>query len=150
VRACPGCGYELPDDLVRRRLERGAHAVRCPDCEAADIALTDDASPGPGPGLVAPDAAVDEMHRSADVQRDRDVASTRLKGKIETRDFDVFLSYNGRDREQVTGIAIRLKERGLLPWLDVWEIPPGARWQQELQKRLRAIRSVAVFIGPAG
>jgi GTPase SAR1 family protein len=146
IRACPGCGYELPDDLVRRKLDRGTRSMRCPDCEEADVALTDE----PGPGATAPDPVVAEMHRSADVQRDRDVAATRLKGKIETGDFDVFLSYNSRDREQVTVIAERLKERGLLPWLDLWEIPPGVRWQPVLQQLLRSIPAAAVFIGPSG
>jgi GTPase SAR1 family protein len=146
IRACTGCGYELDDELVKRKLDRGARSMRCPDCEAADVALTDEPAPRPG----VPDSGVAEMHRSADVKRDRDVAATRLRGKIETSDFDVFLSYNSRDRERVSAIAERLRERGLLPWLDVWEIPPGARWQPVLQRRLRSIRSAAVFIGPAG
>ena len=43
-----------------------------------------------------------------------------------------------------------LKERGILPWLDIWEIQPGTRWQRELQKQLKSIKSAAVFIGPRG
>ena len=75
---------------------------------------------------VAPaDAAVAEMNRSADERRDRSAAALRLKGKIETGDYDVFLCHNSRDKEQVMAIGERLKERGILPWLDVWEIRPG-------------------------
>ena len=90
------------------------------------------------------------MNRSADDRRDRNVAETRLRGKIETRDYDVFLCYNSLDRERVKAIGERLKELGILPWLDAWAIRPGTRWQQELQKQIKSIKSAAVFIGPRG
>jgi hypothetical protein len=88
------------------------------------------------------------MRRSATHQRDRDVAATRLKGKIETGDHDVFLCYSSPDRDRVVAVAGQLKERGILPWLDVWDLRPGTRWQGELADRLSKIRSVAVFVGP--
>ena len=55
----------------------------------------------------------------------------------------------GRDIVE-TAFGERLKERGILPWLDAWEIRPGTRWQQELQRQIRSVRSAAVFIGPRG
>src|SRR5207244_2044950 len=64
--------------------------------------------------------------------------------------YDVFLCHNSRDKKQVMAIGERLKERGILPWLDTWAIPPGTRWQKELQKQLKSIKSAAVFIGPKG
>jgi WD40 repeat protein len=143
VRACSRCGYILPEDLVQRRLERGMTIARCPACEDSDISLVQEP--------VAPaDTAVAEMNRSADEQRDRNAAALRLKGKIETSDYDVFLCYNSRDRDHVVAIGERLKERGILPWLDSWEIPPGSRWQRELSKQLKSVKSAAVFIGLKG
>ena len=118
VRACANCGYVLPEELVRRRLDRGAATVRCPDCEETDISLTEE------PAAPA-DVAVAEMNRSADERRDQGAAALRLKGKIETGDYDVFLCHNSRDKKQVMAIGERLKERGILPWLDTWEIRPG-------------------------
>jgi WD40 repeat protein len=146
IQVCPTCNYVLPDDLVRRRLDRGMITVRCPDCEESNITIVDEEPDA----AVAAEATVVEMNRRADARREQDVAMTRLKGKIETGDYDVFLCHNSRDREQIKAIGERLKERGILPWLDVWEIPPGARWQKELQKQLRSIRSAAVFIGRRG
>lgn len=143
IRTCPNCGYVLPEDLVRRRLDRGAVVMRCPDCEAAEITLSEE------PAAPA-DVAVATMNRSADERRDQNAAELRLKGKIETGDYDVFLCYNSRDKEQVAAIGERLRERGILPWLDVREIPPGTRWQKELQKYLKSVRSAAVFIGAKG
>jgi WD40 repeat protein len=144
IRACPNCRYVLPDDLIERRLQLGSTTIRCPVCEASVLSLGDDEPPAPAV------AAVAEMNRSADARRDQDVAAIRLKGKIETGDYDVFLCHNSKDKEPVRAIGERLRERGILPWLDVWEIPPGTRWQKELARQIKSIRSAAVFIGPKG
>ena len=143
IRACPNCGYVLPENLVRRRLDRGTTTVQCPDCEEREISLAEE------PAAPA-DLAVTEMNRSADERRDQGAAAIRLKGKMQTGDYDVFLCHNSRDKKQVMAIGERLKQRGILPWLDSWEIPPGTRWQKELQKQLRSVRSAAVFIGAKG
>jgi WD40 repeat protein len=144
IRSCPVCGYVLPDDLVWGKLGLGMDTTRCPLCEKSIISLRDD-----GPSAKA-EAAVSEMNRSADEHRDRGVAATRLKGKIETGDFDVFLCHNTKDKPQVMAIGERLKERGILPWLDIWEIRPGMRWQKELQRNIKSVKSAAVFIGARG
>jgi WD40 repeat protein len=144
VRDCPACGYVLPDDLVQGRLALSATTIRCPLCEKTIIGLAGEERPA------LAEAAVAEMNRSADERRDLNVATTRLKGKIETGDYDVFLCYNASDKSAVVAIAERLKERGILPWLDVWELQPGMRWQPELRRRIKTMRSAALFLGPRG
>jgi len=144
IRSCPVCGYVLPDDLVQGRLKRGKYTVPCPMCDDSVISLRDDQ-----PSATA-EAAVSEMNRSADERRDRNVAETQLKGKVETGDYDVFLCHNSKDKPQVMEIGERLKQRGILPWLDIWEIRPGMRWQKELRRTIKSVKSAAVFIGPAG
>ena len=62
--------------------------------------------------------------------------------------FDVFLSYNSRNRTQVERIAARLKRARLEPWLDKWSLTPGGRWQEELPRGLAASSACAVFVGP--
>jgi energy-coupling factor transporter ATP-binding protein EcfA2 len=61
--------------------------------------------------------------------------------------FDVFLSYNSRDREVVEQIAERLKRAGVEPWLDRWALTPGGDWQHELGAGLDASVTCAVFVG---
>ena len=102
--------------------------MSCPLCENTVVPLTDEEPITPADADTT-DSAVAEMNRSADMRRDENEAETRLQGKIQTSDFDVFLCYHSRDRSQVTAIGKRLKEIGILPWLDVWEIPPGKQWQ---------------------
>ena len=55
--------------------------------------------PGDDQPSCTAEAAVAEMNRSADERRDRNVAEARLKGKIETGDYDVFLCHNSKDRD---------------------------------------------------
>jgi hypothetical protein len=61
--------------------------------------------------------------------------------------FDVFLSYNRRDRAVVERIAERLRRAGVEPWLDRWSLTPGERWQRELETGLEASAACAVFVG---
>ena len=144
IWSCAACGYVLPDDLVQGRVRRGKNITPCPMCEESVFSLRG------GEPLATAGAAVSAMNRSADEQRDRNVAETRLKGKVETGDFDVFLCHNSKDKPQVMAIGERLKERGILPWLDIWEIRPGMRWQKELRRVIKSVKTAAVFYGPSG
>ena len=70
-----------------------------------------------------------------------------LRGKQEVAEYDVFLSYNGQDKDAVRPIARQLRERGLRPWLDERQLRPGIPWQPELEKIIAAIPAVAVIVG---
>nr|VFK28104.1 MAG: TIR domain-containing protein [Candidatus Kentron sp. MB]VFK32911.1 MAG: TIR domain-containing protein [Candidatus Kentron sp. MB]VFK75798.1 MAG: TIR domain-containing protein [Candidatus Kentron sp. MB] len=64
--------------------------------------------------------------------------------------FDVFLCHNSQDKSAVRYIAKRLREKGLRPWFDEWEVSPGSLWQRSLEEQIEKIHSVAVCIGPSG
>jgi len=158
---CDQCGYVLPDDLLKLRLARLAEQlesreerayakriIQCPACEAVSVSLVPPIPPAREGRSTEGDLAA--MSRSADERRDRNAAAVRIRGKRATGDFDVFLSYNSKDVELVTMIAERLLERGILPWLDQWEVRPGTRWVPVLDQHLKTVRAAAVFIGPRG
>ena len=65
---------------------------------------------------------------------------------MSSHEFDVFLSYNSRDRPQVRELT-KLKQRKLRVWLDEDELVPGTPWQKGLERGLTNSRSVAVCIG---
>jgi hypothetical protein len=90
------------------------------------------------------------MDRSADAQRDLSAAASKLEGKIATGDFDVFLCHHGIDKSHVKKVGEQLKEQGILPWLDEWELRPGIPWQRLLEERIEQIKSAAVFVGSNG
>lgn len=64
--------------------------------------------------------------------------------------FDVFLSHNSNDKPAVRKIAEALRDRGLRPWLDEWELVPGRVWQEALEEIIQTARSVAVLVGRDG
>jgi len=76
---------------------------------------------------------------------DRALETKRASGR-----FDVFLCHNSADKPAVRAIARALRARGVLPWLDEWELPPGQPWQPLLEQQIEHIRSAAVFVGLAG
>jgi hypothetical protein len=142
---CPGCGEPITDRQAQLRRERGHQSINCPVCET-EISLLDREE-----RLTVPiTSRVAEMDQAADAQRELETATMILRGKIEAGDYDVFLCHNSQDKPEVKTIGERLKTRGVLPWLDEWEIQPGTDWQDALQQQIKSIRSAAVFIGPDG
>ena len=65
----------------------------------------------------------------------------------ETRQFDVFLSHNSREKSAVETLAYKLRAEGLNPWLDKEQLIPGTKWQGGLADGLRASSTCAAFIG---
>lgn len=145
IFVCPECGTPVTDRQAQLRRERGFDWIRCNVCETR-ISLLDREE-----RLVAvPPSAVPAMDRAADAGRERDAAIVVLEGKIATGDFDVFLCHNSEDKPAVKEIGQRLKEQGILPWLDEWELRPGLPWQRLLEQQIAQIKSAAVFIGQSG
>ncbi len=126
---------------MTRRGERGFNWINCNVCDTK-VWLLDREERLAG----TPDSLVSEMDRAADRQRDRSAAASVLQGKIATGDFDVFLCHNNKDKPAVKAVGEKLKEYGILPWLDEWELPPGRPWQPLLEKQIDKIKAAAVFV----
>lgn len=62
----------------------------------------------------------------------------------------VFLSHNSDHRPAVEEIARRLREEGIDPWLDKWNLIPGQPWQAAFEEALESCDSCVVFIGLRG
>lgn len=63
---------------------------------------------------------------------------------------DVFLCHNSTDSGPVEYIANRLKQEGISVWLDTFNLIPGERFTDEIQKALDKCNAIAVFIGQSG
>ncbi len=61
--------------------------------------------------------------------------------------YNVFISYNSKDRDEVLPIAKDLQKAGLQVWLDQWELRPGLPWQRALEQAIDSIAAAAVFVG---
>ena len=86
------------------------------------------------------------MDRTADKQREREANASIIQGKRKIDYFDVFLSYNNREKSEIKEIGNKLIENGIVPWLDEWELQPGLPWQPFLERQIGQIKSAAVFL----
>jgi WD40 repeat protein len=139
---CPDCDTPVTELQAKRRKERGETSLDCSVC-GQRISLA-------GTGIEIHGREVVEMNREAERQRRVQTAVATVKGKEATRDFDVFLCHNSKDKDQVRVLAADLKRAGILPWFDEWELQPGRDWMSELEKQIARIRSAAVVVGRAG
>jgi hypothetical protein len=62
----------------------------------------------------------------------------------------VYLEHNSEDKAEVLLVNEELKRRGIRPWIDVEEIPPGRWFQDVIQKAIPSVKSAAIFLGPHG
>jgi GTPase SAR1 family protein len=145
VFACPQCGEAITDRQAQARRERGFRSIDCPVCDT-NISLLDREERLRSEGV----AAVETMDAEADARREQETAGAVMRGKEATGNFDVFLCHNASDKVAVKRIGEELRRRGVLPWLDEWELPPGKPWQPLIERQINAVPAVVVFIGPSG
>lgn len=67
--------------------------------------------------------------------------------KVARGQYDVFLSYNSKDRDHVRAIGEQLKNLGISIWFDEWELRPGLPWRRAIDKTVSDVKSAAIFIG---
>ncbi|GIK62510.1 MAG: hypothetical protein BroJett018_03040 [Chloroflexota bacterium] len=142
---CPECGYHVPQDVLHKRKARKDESMPCPICTTL---------------LIFPDVkklsvtqtldVVSGMDKNANTYRDLATASAIVNGKTELGEFDVFMCHNNQNKAEVIRIATKLKEKGIRPWLDEWELRPGLPWQRLLEQQIENIKSVAIFVGKNG
>ncbi|HKV13171.1 MAG TPA: TIR domain-containing protein [Thermoanaerobaculia bacterium] len=141
--SCPNCGIPVADRAAQRVRELGRLTINCYACDAP-ISLLDREE-----RLAAIDPSlVISMDKAADERRNTEAAALVLQGKKETNSFDVFLCHNREDKGEVKKIGEILKQHGILPWLDDWELRPGFPWKTILEEQIGKIRAAAVFVGP--
>lgn len=64
--------------------------------------------------------------------------------------FDVFLSYNTKDKSEIRELARLLLKRNLKVWWDEDQLVPGRPWQEALEEIIQVVHSAAVFVGKDG
>lgn len=77
-------------------------------------------------------------------------AASIIRQKLLDKKYDVFMCHNSEDKPEVKKIALQLRSRGILPWIDEWELQPGIAWQVEFENQIKNINSAAVFVGNSG
>ncbi|MGB7440357.1 MAG: TIR domain-containing protein [Coleofasciculaceae cyanobacterium] len=147
IFVCPEseCATPVTELQVQRRRERGYDWINCSVCDNR-ISLLDQEEQL----SYAQPSGVHEIDKAADTKREVEKAVSIIRGKMETKEFDVFLAHNSRDKPQIEAIAKYLRQRGLNPWLDKEQIPPGRWFQDVIQQAIPRVKSAAIFIGVHG
>lgn len=70
-----------------------------------------------------------------------------LQTKMDKGEYDVFLAHNAKDKSIVLQIGGLLMRRGIYPWIDVQQVPPGSWWQDVTQAVMIKVKSAAIFLG---
>jgi GTPase SAR1 family protein len=145
--SCPDCGLAFTAGMVHEVRRRGRLSILCPVCERR-VSLSDDYEAN------GTDQSTAQMNASADAGREIEAATAVLRGKTavlrgkeDVAEHDVFLSYNGRDKDAVRSIAQRLRSRGLRPWMDERQLRPGQQWQPELEEIIARVPAAALVFG---
>jgi WD40 repeat protein len=63
-------------------------------------------------------------------------------------EYDVFISHASADLAAAEKLAQLLKDRGLKPWLDEWDLVLGEPWQEAIEAALARCAACAVLFGP--
>ena len=69
---------------------------------------------------------------------------------VTRRTYDVFLSYNSKDRASVRLVAETLRAMGIQPWFDEWDIQVGLNWREVLERIIKDIKTAIIFLGKHG
>lgn len=144
VVMCQSCSFVVTEQLVSLRTERGFDWVSCPVC-ATRVSLV----PESRVEEIPPDE-ISALERNADLMRDKLVGEIIVESKKKIQEFDVFLAHKSVDKSLIVKLANALRERGINPWLDKEQIPPGRWFQDVIQAAIPTVKAAAICIGTSG
>lgn len=64
--------------------------------------------------------------------------------------YNVFISYNSKNKQIALSFARQLTDFGLRVWFDAWRLIPGQPWQEAMEKALTASQCIVVLVGEDG
>ncbi|WP_437942789.1 TIR domain-containing protein [Sorangium sp. So ce341] len=149
VYRCDACGWEVQDRvLLKKKIAQGQATLRCLDCEGT-VSLEDALRFDP---YVEGELGhrLRRMEEGADQRREVEVNMTTSAAKGSVGEFDVFLAHNSKDKGLVVVLANELRKRGISPWLDQEQVPPGRWFQDVIQAAIPRVKSAAIVIGSSG
>lgn len=76
--------------------------------------------------------------------------STNNLPSADCESYDLFISYNSRDRETVQRVKKSLLDRGVKTFLDIDNLTAGQMWIDELPSAIESVQAVAIFYGKHG
>ena len=141
---CEECNETIPARFVTLRIKKKETTVICPGCgRYYSIDTLAEES----------DEFVDELDvitAQAVEERERQERLTVLKAREKGREFHVFLCHNSKDKPFVRKIEQKLRDQGILPWIDEQNVLAGDRFPKKLEQAIDQAPVMAVLLGPHG
>ncbi|MBZ0293997.1 MAG: TIR domain-containing protein [Anaerolineae bacterium] len=149
VTVCGNCGTVMNDTIVRKRLQMKKSWLNCPVCDNR-ISLVKSTGKLVARQSFVRQQMVTRLDQDVEAEQQKQMLATSLEGRRKLGEFDVFICHNHQDRLSVTRIAEQLTHKGVLPWLDLWDLRPGDDWEPAVRNQLKRVNNVAFFIGLNG
>jgi hypothetical protein len=134
----------IPQEIVEKRKKLGFTTVLCP--VGGEHFLIDDLSEP----SAEDDRRLDQIDASAEEERARQERLTVIEAREKAGQYDVFLCHNSTDKADVRRLAAKLREQGLLTWLDEEGLLAGDRFVPVIERLIESVGTVAVVLGPHG
>jgi len=140
IYQCP-CKYVIPDDAIAQRIARGETTVLCGVC---------------GRHKPIDDLAEQSTQYDENVEKQQGVTYDELERQkrlavVEERElranFHVFLCHNSKDKPEVRLLADRLRQQGILSWIDEQGMLAGP-FVPQLEEVIEGIPAVLIVVGP--
>lgn len=65
---------------------------------------------------------------------------------MNSKNYDIFLSYSSHDRDWVTRFADSIEKSGIKLWFDMADLRPGDNWEEQVQKALRESTTLVIVL----
>lgn len=144
VFVCPNCKTPVSPIVVEKRRKLGKDWVTCGVCEEK-VSLRR-STERVRQSLVRQNR-IARLDREAESQLKRQRAISRVQGKREMGEWDVFLAYNSEDLDEARRAAEALEQNALLPWVTDRELTDRKVTAESLQDQIDLIGVVAYLAG---
>jgi WD40 repeat protein len=137
------CSYQIPDDAVSLRRARSETTVLCPVC-GTHTPLDDliDA-------VEEVDSDVLAMQLNASVEQGRQQRMVVLAERERVKQFQVFICHNGADKPLARELAEKLRNEGILAWIDEAGVLGGDQFVPEMEAIIEAVPAALIVLGPS-
>jgi hypothetical protein len=136
------CGFYIPIEAVALRRKQGETTAVCPVC-VKHIPIDDLVDES-----ALPDGRVDDMEADALEEQKRQKRLTVLDERERGNNFHIFLCHNSKDKPDVRQLDKKLREQGILPWIDEKGILAGDQFVPELEEIIDNVPVAAIIVGP--
>ena len=145
INICSNCGLVVTDQMARLQLERGVHSFPCTVARLGSRSTLIPRIKTDVRGHAFQKSTASRTQSATCRPRHRPFRARKRLGSSMSSS-----AHNSHDKPAVEAIASELRRRGLNPWFDKEQVPPGRWFQDVIQQAIPQVKSAAVILGTKG